>query len=96
MKKKRLMTDKTGELQEQYLESAARQLADEMDAEVMRSMLIECGWHEVKLWVMTHEQGRELDEWVKDNIQGGFWTRGLIWLFKEDRDAMWFKLRWLS
>ena len=96
MKKKRLLTDRSGNLQEQMLEEAARKLAEDIDAEVFRGLLRDTGWHEVVLsWVMTHEVSKEIDEWVERKIKGNHWNRGLVWLFEDDTDAMWFKLRWL-
>lgn len=97
MKKKRLLTDRSGELQEQIIAEKAKAIADEMDAEILRSMLCELGWHQVVIpWVMTHEQSNEVDQWLDNRIKGRHWTRGLVFLFEEERDAMWFKLRWLS
>ena len=97
MKKKRLLTDRTGNLQEMMLEESARQMAEEIDAEIMRGMLKEMGWSEVVIpWVMTHEVGQEVDTWVSQKTKGEFWNRGLVWLFENDTDAMWFKMRWLG
>ena len=96
MKKKRLLTDRSGELQEQILAEKAKELADEMDAQVLRQMLIDLGWQQVALSAMTGEESYAIDLWVEDNIKGRMWSRGLVWLFEDDRDAMWFKLKWLS
>ena len=96
MKKKRLLTDRTNGLEDQMMELMAKEMQQEMDAEIMRSLLVESGWHEVKLWVMTHEVGDQIDLWVKKNIKGDVWARGIVWLFKEQRDANWFAMRWLS
>ena len=96
MKKKRLLTDRSGELQEQILAEKAKELADEMDAHVLRQMLIESGWQQVVLSAMSWEESYAIDLWVEDNIKGRMWSRGLVWLFEDDRDAMWFKLKWLS
>ena len=97
MKKKRLLTDRTGNLQEMMLEESARQLAEEIDAEIMRGMFKEMGWSEVVIpWVMTHEVSQEVDDWVRQKTKGEFWNRGLVWLFENDTDAMWFKMRWLG
>ena len=96
MKKKRLLTDRSGELQEQILAEKAADLADEMDAQVLRQMLIDLGWQQVVLSAMTGEESYAIDLWVEDNIKGRMWSRGLVWLFEDDRDAMWFKLKWLS
>lgn len=94
MKKKRLLTDRSGNLYEQILEEKAQELANDVDAQILRGMLSDLGWHESVLWVMTHEQSQELDRWVKEHVKGRFWTRGLVWLFEDSQDAMWFKLRW--
>ncbi len=97
MKKKKLLTDKSGLLYEQQIEDAAKQLADDIDAEIMRGMLAGCGWHEVKLdWIMTHEVSKEVDEWVASNTRGKVWNRGLVWMFNSKQDATWFTLRWSS
>jgi hypothetical protein len=96
MKKKRLLTDRSGELQEQILAEKAKELADETDAQVLRQMLIDLGWQQVVLSAMSWEESYTIDLWVEDNIKGRMWSRGLVWLFEDDRDAMWFKLKWLS
>lgn len=97
MKKKRLLTDRSGDLREELEAEMARALQEQIDAEIMRDMLKESGWHEVVLrWIMTHEVSHEVDDWVNRNIKDGYWNRGLVWLFKSDTEAMWFKLRWMS
>lgn len=96
MKKKRLLTDRTGLLEERMIEEAARQMSNDIDAEVLRGMLLELGWHEVILKPMLKETGDEIDLWVKQQVKGRcHFAHGLVWLFEEERDAMWFKLRWL-
>lgn len=97
MKKKRLLTDRLGGLEDQILEEKAQEIADEMDAEVLRSMLCEIGWHQVIIpWVMTHEQSTEVDKWLLNRTKGRHWTRGLVFLFEDERDATWFRLTWMS
>jgi hypothetical protein len=96
MQKKRLLTDRSGELQEQIIAEQSKVLASEIDAQLMRSMYQELGWHEVILTPIDWEQCYHIDTWVEDNIKGAIWTHGLVWMFEKDRDAMWFKLRWLN
>jgi len=96
MLKKKLLTDRSGNLQEQILEEKAKELADEMDAEVLRGMLCELGWHQVVIAPVTWETGDRIDLWVTKTIKGRHWNRGLVWLFEDDKDAMWFKMRWMS
>ena len=96
MKKKRLLTDRSGDLQDEIMAKKAKELADEMDAQILRQMLIDLGWQQVVLSAMSWEESYAIDLWVEDNIKGRMWSRGLVWLFEDDRDAMWFKLKWLS
>lgn len=97
MKKKRLLTDRSGELQDELMTKASIQMQKEIDAEILRSMFREIGWHEVVLSPMTYERGKEIDKWIRETVKGrSHWAHGLVWLFEEEKDAMWFKLRWLS
>lgn len=96
MKKKKLLTDRSGMLHDQYIEEAARKLAEDIDAEVYRGLLQTAGWQEVVLRPMTHETGAEIDMWVANKTRGKHWNRGLVWLFENDIDAMWFKMRWIT
>jgi hypothetical protein len=96
MLKKRLLTDKSGELQERILAEKAKELANDIDAQILRDMLTELGWYEVLLTPMSWEQGYEVDSWVETNIKGRMWCQGLVWMFENEKDASWFKLRWLS
>jgi hypothetical protein len=84
------------DIKDNIYDAGAKQLAKEIDAEVLRQVFIEAGWHEVVLRPMTWELGYTIDSWVEENIKGDRWTYGLVWLFKEEKDATWFKLRWLS
>ena len=96
MKKKRQLTDRSDDAMSVALETNAKAIANEIDAEVLRSMLDKLGWREVILAPMTFEQGDSIDCWMHDNVKGRYWTHGLVWMFEHDKDAMWFKLKWLS
>lgn len=96
MKKKRLLTDRSGLLQEEIINQKVKELAKEIDAQVLRSLYQELGWHEVVLSPVTWEEGYQIDSWVESNIKNSRWTFGLVWMFENDKDAMWFKLRWLN
>ena len=95
MIKKRLLTDRSGELHEQILAEKAAELANEMDAQILMEMLMDLGWHQVVLYPMEMEISYEIDQWIENNVKGRLWNRGIVWMFENDRDAMWFKLKWL-
>jgi hypothetical protein len=82
-------------LQEEIINEAGKRLSDEIDFEILCSMLKELGWRKVVLRPMTWEQGLEVDDWTAKHIKGNFETMGLVWIFKQEEDANWFALRWL-
>lgn len=79
---------------EYYIERAAKDLADDIDFEVMTQVLLESGWTKVVLRPMTWERGAAIDQWVDANFKNGFLNRGLVWLFKSSKDATMFTLKW--
>lgn len=83
-------------LADEYIDRAAKELASDIDFEILTSMFIESGWTKIVLKPMTWEQGVEVDTWVETNVKGLFQTRGLVWVFKDPKEANWFKLRWLA
>jgi hypothetical protein len=82
-------------LEEEILNKAGKAMADEIDFEILCSMLIELGWRKVILRPMTWEDGYELDAWTAKHVKGNFETMGLVWIFEDEEDANWFTLRWL-
>jgi hypothetical protein len=96
MKKKRQMTDKSNNLEDEMARLMAEEIQKEIDGEIMCRLLIEEGWHKVKLWPMTGETSDDIDAWIVANTKGRYWTQGIVWMFKEEKDANWFKLRWLQ
>lgn len=96
MLKKKLLTDRSGNLQEQILNDAAKRMSEEIDFEILCGMLCDIGWTKVVLSPMTWETGDTIDLWVHKNIKSPHETMGLVWIFESSQDAMWFKLRWMS
>ncbi len=81
---------------EDIINSAANQMAKEIDFTILTEMLCQIGWTKVVLFPMTWENGALIDHWVEQNIKGNFETMGLVWVFEQQQDANWFALRWLS
>jgi len=75
-------------------------LATELQAEMhfaeISFVLVESGWIRiVRERPMTTAESKDIDEWVKTYCKDEVRVRGLVWLFKDKRDAIWFKLTWL-
>ncbi len=83
-------------IEEQIINEAGNQMAKEIDFTILAGFLTELGWTKVVLYPMTWENSALLDLWVEQNIKGNFETMGLVWLFENEQDANWFKLRWLA
>lgn len=96
MLKKKLLTDRTGDLQQQILDDMSKKMSQEIDFEILCGMLTDLGWTKVVLKPMTRETSDEIDAWLVDNVSNPFETMGLVWIFESSKDAMWFKIRWLS
>lgn len=97
MNKKRLLTDRSGDLAERIQEEQAKILMQEMDREILWGMLESMGWSRVNLpWPVTAENLKEIHTWVNDNAKGAHEHSRTDFIFEQDDDAMWFKLRWLG
>ena len=84
-------------IEKQVLENQAKLLAQEIDREVLWNMMCELGWVRVDLPAETDvQQSIEIVEWLRKNIDNPYEKAGRKFIFKDEKDAMWFKLRWLS
>jgi len=96
MLKKKLLIDRTGDLQQQMLDEMGKRMSEEIDFEILCGMLCEMGWTKVILSPMTWETGDAIDLWVHKNIKNPHENMGLVWIFESSQDANWFTLRWMS
>jgi hypothetical protein len=90
------MTNQSDNLLDSILEDRAHALAKEIDREVMWSMLEELGWQRVILPILSVDDLKEIETWVEDHVTGAYENHRTDFIFEDDKDAMWFKLRWLS
>jgi hypothetical protein len=79
-------------LLDEQLNEAAQSLADDIDFEVMSYHLKESGWSKVVLMPMTIEKSQAIDAWIATKPKDVY-HRGLVFLFKEAKDATWFVLK---
>lgn len=82
-------------------EDISKQISHAIDEEIVKTIEIERlvskeGWTKVELsrfYDMMHAV--DVNEWVEDNC--GLYTRlGSTYVFKEAKDATWFRMRWCS
>jgi hypothetical protein len=82
-------------LEEEILNKAGNQMARDIDREVLWGMLEGIGWSRVMLPTMGNgEQAVEIMCWLEDNCKGSHERWGRDFIFENQKDANWFKLRW--
>lgn len=72
----------------------AKSITKDYDQELMMSMLVTYGWFSVKL--KTIPFSKEFYDWIKTNIKGGYHQLNGNFIFENEQDANWFKMRWLT
>ena len=92
MKKKRLLTNRSNDLQEQILAEQAEAWAIEFDREVVWSLL---GWTRVKLSrLQDNNHAIDITEWLHKNCKSAYQRNGREFIFENKKDAVQFILRW--
>ena len=80
-----------------YEDEAARLIQEEIDWEVLSSILVETGWTRVsaaQTSALTPLGEHEVKTWCRQNLKGHYKARGSNWIFELKNDAVWFSLRW--
>jgi hypothetical protein len=84
-------------LEEEMLNRAAKEIAEEIDWGVMANLLTEVGWERVTVNFgprMSESIAHEIKEWVQSQCHGQVKSRNKTWLFENPKDATMFILRW--
>jgi len=82
-------------LEKEIIEAKAKQMSDEIDREVLWGMLEGMGWTRVMLPTLGNgEQAVEIIVWLEENCKQAHERNGRDFIFENQKDANWFKLRW--
>ena len=82
-------------LEEELLDKAGKQMARDIDREILWGMLEGIGWSRVMLPTLGNgEQAVEIIVWLEDNCKKAYERNGRDFIFEDKRDANWFVLRW--
>ncbi len=82
-------------LQDEIAQELSSKMCSAMDFEILSDVLVNaCGWTRVVLEPMSGETSQAIDAWLRDKCQEEYRTMGLVFLFKESKDATWFTLMW--
>ena len=82
-------------LEEELLDKAGKQMANDIDREVLWGMLQGIGWTRVMLpRLIDNNHAVDITHWLAINCKHPFERSGRDFMFESQQDANWFKLRW--
>ena len=81
-------------------EELSKAITEEIDWEIISELLISTGWIRVQLDYRGNPADRlskqqDIISWITENIRGSSKSHGFDWLFKDEKDAALFALRWV-
>lgn len=84
-------------LEDQMLEQAGKEMAREVDREILWGFLTELGWQRVMLSrLQDNKHAIDIRVWLDENCKHAYQTSGRDFIFENQQDANWFILRWMS
>ena len=82
-------------LEEELLDKAGKQMARDIDREILWGMLEGIGWTRFKISRLTdNNHAIDITNWLEDNCRGQFERNGAEFLFEDSKDAVLFMMRW--
>ena len=82
-------------LEEELLDKAGKQMANDIDREVLWGMLQGIGWTRVMIPTLgSRQQTIDILIWLEENCKDAFERNGRDFIFENQKDANWFVLRW--
>jgi hypothetical protein len=82
-------------LEEELIDKAGNAMTKSINQEVLWGMLEGLGWTRVMLprFVDNHH-AIDIGYWLEENCKKAYERNGADFLFENEKDANWFKLRW--
>lgn len=82
-------------LEQTIMDQAAKRMSDEIDREVIWSMLETIGWVRVSVSrLVDNQHAIDMVEWISANCISDHKRNGREFLFEAEEDAIMFALRW--
>jgi len=83
-------------IEEEILNKAGKEMAREIDREVLWGMLKEIGWTRVILdRLQDNKHAVDITYWLEENVKNPFERKGRDFIFENQKDAVNFILRWM-
>jgi hypothetical protein len=83
-------------IEEEILNKAGKEMAREIDREVLWGMLKQIGWTRVMLdRLQDNKHAVDITYWLEENVKNPFERNGRDFIFENQKDAVNFILRWM-
>jgi hypothetical protein len=83
-------------IEEEILNKAGKEMAREIDREVLWGMLKEIGWTRVMLdRLQDNKHAVDITYWLEEHVKNPFERNGRDFIFENQKDAVNFILRWM-
>ena len=80
---------------DEILDQAGKEMAREIDREILWGMLEGLGWTRVMLdRLQDNKHAIDISYWLEENIKNPFERNGRDFIFESEQDAAYFILRW--
>jgi hypothetical protein len=80
--------------EDEIAEELSRNIAKEIDEEIMADLLTQIGWISVKFRHTEHNHAKHINFWLLKNCHSQYRRLSNYYLFEDKKDAEWFILRW--
>ncbi len=82
-------------LEQTIMDQAAKQIANDIDREILWELLEDAGWSRVSVSrFVDNKHAVDISEWLKANCQNDYERDSRDFLFESESDAVLFTLRW--
>ena len=82
-------------MEQELLDKAGKEMAREIDREILWSLFEGIGWTRFKISRLTdNNHAVDISYWLDENCKGKFERNGSEFLFEDSKDAVLFMMRW--
>lgn len=83
-------------IEDELLAEAGKQMANEIDREILWGMLQGIGWTRVMLdRLQDNKHAVDIGYWLEEHCQGAYERNGRDFIFENSKDATMFILKWV-
>jgi hypothetical protein len=80
-------------LQDQILTNIAKQMQEQIDLDIMMDIL---DWTKIEIdRFIDNYHAIDIREWLEKNCTGAYKAYGRNFYFQNEKDAVWFSLKWM-